>query len=107
MRGPRVAAAALAVLALLVAGGCGGGGSSSGPGSTVAAGATTPAGPQGVPPPEGSIVILAQEGYVEGAWLRPFERRTGCKADVRYLTPDTDAPTLLTSGHRYDVVVAG
>lgn len=77
---------------------CGGTGSTStapGQAATVSA--------NGLPAAEGSLNVLAREGYTEDSWIIPFQKQTGCKVSVRYLGPGDDTTTLLAQGS-YDVV---
>jgi putative spermidine/putrescine transport system substrate-binding protein len=102
--------AGAAVIALMVAG-CG----SSGGGATSTAGAFTP---PDVPMQktlgagEGQVNILAWPGYAEDGsndpkvdWVTPFEKETGCKANVKYFGTSDEAVNLIKSGG-YDVVSA-
>ena len=77
---------------------CGGGGSS----------ATTPErtstiAADGLPAAEGTLRVLAREGYTEDSWIIPFQQETGCRVQVRYLGPGDDTSALLAQGS-YDVV---
>ena len=54
-------------------------------GSSANAPSAGPAGPERtLPPAEGALRLLVRQGYAESAWVRPFERSTGCKVEVRY-----------------------
>ncbi len=54
-------------------------------GSSADAPSAGPAGPERtLPPAEGALRLLVRQGYAESAWVRPFERSTGCKVEVRY-----------------------
>ena len=65
--------------------------SSSTPGQPLAG----PAGPAlALPRAEGALRLLVRQGYAETAWVRPFERRTGCRVELRY----SDSPAGLRSG---------
>jgi putative spermidine/putrescine transport system substrate-binding protein len=37
-----------------------------------------------LPRAEGSLRLLARQGYAESSWVTAFERSTGCRVDVRY-----------------------
>ena len=37
-----------------------------------------------LPRAEGALRLLARQGYAESSWVRPFERSTGCRVEVRY-----------------------
>ncbi len=61
---------------------------------------------------EGSINILAWPGYAEDGstdksvdWVTPFEKKTGCTANVKYFGTSDEAVNLMKSG-QYDVVSA-
>ncbi|HEU4566997.1 MAG TPA: ABC transporter substrate-binding protein [Marmoricola sp.] len=99
------------VLALAVAA-CG----SSGGGETTAGGGafTAPDIPmkKSLGPGEGEVDILAWPGYAEDGsndpkvdWVTPFEKQTGCKANVKYFGTSDEAINLMKSGG-YDVVSA-
>ena len=94
-------------------GGCAGSGSSGGDAP----------GTQGFKPPdvpmqkslgtgEGAVSILAWPGYAEDGstdkavdWVTPFEKKTGCKATVKYFNTSDEAVSLMKGGE-YDVVSA-
>src|SRR5690349_3898525 len=106
-----VAACALA----LGTAGCGSSGSdgSSG-GSTGAGGFTPPDVPmkKSLGDGEGQVNILAWPGYAEDGstdksvdWVTPFEKQTGCQADVKYFGTSDEAVNLMKTGD-YDVVSA-
>ncbi|MGZ6745195.1 MAG: ABC transporter substrate-binding protein [Nocardioides sp.] len=100
-------------LLALVATGCG---TSSGSGSSAP-------GAQGFTPPdvpmkksmgamEGQVNILAWPGYAEDGsndktvdWVTPFEKQTGCQANVKYFGTSDEAVSLMKTG-QYDVVSA-
>lgn len=77
---PRAALWALPVAALAcLAAACGTGGSrADAPPVGPSAPATT------LPRAEGTLRLLARQGYAESAWVKPFERSTGCRVEVRY-----------------------
>ncbi len=61
---------------------------------------------------EGSVNILAWPGYAEDGstdksidWVTPFEKKTGCQANVKYFGTSDEAVTLMKTGD-YDVVSA-
>ncbi len=49
---------------------------------------TSPAGPSApastLPRAEGTLRLLTRQGYAENTWVKPFERSTGCRVEVRY-----------------------
>ncbi len=62
--------------------------------------------------PEGQVNILAWPGYAEDGstdksidWVTPFEKQTGCQANVKYFGTSDEAVQLMKSGE-YDVVSA-
>jgi putative spermidine/putrescine transport system substrate-binding protein len=61
---------------------------------------------------EGQVNILAWPGYAEDGstyksvdWVSPFEKETGCQANVKYFATSDEAVQLMKSGE-YDVVSA-
>ncbi|HET8603374.1 MAG TPA: ABC transporter substrate-binding protein [Marmoricola sp.] len=102
--------AGLLTLALAACGSSGGGG-----GTTSGAGEfTAPNIPmkQSLGKGEGEVDILAWPGYAEDGsndpkvdWVTPFEKQTGCKANVKYFGTSDEAINLMKSGG-YDVVSA-
>jgi putative spermidine/putrescine transport system substrate-binding protein len=81
-----------AVLALLA--GCGGGGEKTVPGELQRVGA-----------PEGALNLVALPGYIEGEWVTPFERSTGCRVSSTVASSPEEVTRLMRSG-RYDGVSA-
>ncbi len=111
------ALAGVAALALVVAG-CGTTGGSGDGGATGGAkasgGFTAPDVPmmQSLGANEGQVNILAWPGYAEDGsndpkvdWVTPFEKATGCKANVKYFGTSDEAVSLMKTG-QYDVVSA-
>src|SRR6266487_786012 len=108
------ALALVAAAALLALSACGGGSGSKSDGGT---------GPGGIKPPsipkmtslgagEGQVNIVAWAGYAENGsndpkvdWVTPFEKQTGCKANVKYFGTSDEAVNLMKTGG-YDVVSA-
>ncbi len=114
------AVAALAALALAVAGcgttggGGGGGGGGNGGGAQAGSGFSAPDVPmkQSLGKNEGQVNILAWPGYAEDGsndpnvdWVTPFEKATGCQANVKYFGTSDEAVNLMKTGE-YDVVSA-
>jgi putative spermidine/putrescine transport system substrate-binding protein len=98
--------AALAVLVgamALAAAGCGGGdsGGASGAGDTTAF-------PTKVGPGEGTLNLIAWEGYTEDQWVKPFEQETGCQVNAKYGGSSDEMVTLMRQGGggQYDMVSA-
>src|SRR4051812_28003005 len=61
---------------------------------------------------EGQVNILAWPGYAEDGstdksvdWVTPFEKQTGCQANVKYFGTSDEAVQLMKTGE-YDVVSA-
>ena len=106
MLGAVLGAAALALVA-----GCG---SSSSSTAASGGGFTPPDVPmqQSMGQTEGQVNILAWPGYAEDGsndpktdWVTPFEKQTGCQANVKYFATSDEAVNLMKSGG-YDVVSA-
>ena len=62
--------------------------------------------------PEGQVNILAWPGYAEDGstdksidWVTPFEKESGCQANVKYFATSDEAVQLMKTGE-YDVVSA-
>ncbi|MDX6630404.1 MAG: putative spermidine/putrescine transport system substrate-binding protein [Gaiellales bacterium] len=68
----------VSLLACLVTA-CGTGGSAA---QAPPAGPSAPA--SSLPRAEGTLRLLARQGYAESSWVLPFERSTGCRVEVRY-----------------------
>ena len=105
------AAAAVAVLALSAGCGTSSGDKASTPG---ASGFTPPdiAMKDSLGTMEGQVNILAWPGYAEDGstdksvdWVTPFEKQTGCQANVKYFGTSDEAVKLMGTGE-YDVVSA-
>ncbi len=116
MKSPRLtrALAGTAVLALVVAG-CGtDSGTSDDKSGDSNAGFTAPDIPEleELGDNESAVNILAWPGYAEDGstdkavdWVTPFEKETGCEANVKYFATSDEAVQLMKSGE-YDVVSA-
>ncbi len=96
--------------------GCGGSsdGGGSGAGGAQGSGFTAPdvAMKDSLGEMEGEVNILAWPGYAEDGstdksvdWVTPFEKKTGCKANVKYFGTSDEAVNLMKTGD-YDVVSA-
>lgn len=57
---------------------------------------------------EGSLNIVAWEGYAEDAWIKPFEKETGCKVNRKYAGSSDEMVALMRQGggSEYDLVSA-
>ncbi|HEY7196286.1 MAG TPA: ABC transporter substrate-binding protein [Gaiellaceae bacterium] len=98
-------AVAAGVLAL-VAAGCGGGdSSSSGGGGSEGESSGLPT---KIGPGEGTLDIVAWEGYAEDDWVKPFEQESGCQVNAKYAGSSDEMVTLMRSGGggQYDLVSA-
>ena len=112
----RLAAMACAGVLALAATACGTSSGDSGSGSDGSAdqGFTAPDVPMqdSIGDGEGQVNILAWPGYAEDGstdksvdWVTPFEKETGCQANVKYFGTSDEAVQLMKSGE-YDVVSA-
>jgi putative spermidine/putrescine transport system substrate-binding protein len=94
MRRLTTACAVLAALAL-VAAACGSETSTSpGASGTGSAAATSIADLKG----EGSLDLIAWQGYTEDDWLKPFEQDTGCNVTVKYANTSDDMVNYMRQG---------
>ena len=95
----------LAAVALVVAA-CGG---SSSPGSSSGSSGGSPAKTQAtIGKGEGTLNVIAWEGYTQPQWVKPFEARTGCKVNAKYGGSSDEMVTLMRQGggSQYDLVSA-
>ncbi|HEX2236363.1 MAG TPA: ABC transporter substrate-binding protein [Actinomycetota bacterium] len=97
------------VAVALVAAACGGG---DGGGSAAGGGFELP---QRIGETEGELNLIAWEGYVESGendpafdWVTPFEKKTGCRVEVKYAESSDEMVTLMRpgAGRVYDGVSA-
>jgi putative spermidine/putrescine transport system substrate-binding protein len=100
----RLVLAALMVSAMAVAAGCGSS-SSSGNGGSGGNGSSGPSLPQSIGPLEGSLNLIAWQGYTEDNVVKPFEKQTGCQVNVKYGQTSDEMYKLMQSGN-YDGVSA-
>ncbi len=108
MRQHRTIAAILALfLASMLIEACGGGGSSSSSSSTGASTKTTQ-GQASIGKGEGTLNVIAWEGYTEPEWVKPFEAATGCQVHAKYGGSSDEMVTLMRQGggSQYDLVSA-
>jgi putative spermidine/putrescine transport system substrate-binding protein len=54
---------------------------------------------------EGSLNLIAWEGYVQPQWAKPFTKATGCKVKAKYGGSSDEMVTLMRTG-QYDAVSA-
>ena len=54
---------------------------------------------------EGSLNLIAWEGYTQAQWVKPFTKATGCKVKPKYAGSSDEMVTLMRSG-QFDAVSA-
>src|SRR6266568_4398369 len=113
-----VARSALGLLAAgILAVGCGssgtaGGGSGTSPGSTASPGGAVQVPTANLPVPktigkgEGTLNLIAWEGYLQPLWVKPFQNQTGCQVHATYAGTSDQMVTLMKNGGggQYDMV---
>jgi putative spermidine/putrescine transport system substrate-binding protein len=92
----RAALVVLTAALCIVAAGCGGGGDNTSESSL----------PDSIGPGEGSLSLVAWEGYAQEQWVKPFEQETGCKVKRKYAGSSDEMVTLMRSNAGYDLVSA-
>jgi putative spermidine/putrescine transport system substrate-binding protein len=57
---------------------------------------------------EGALTMIAWEGYAQDQWVKPFQKKTGCKVSRKYAGSSDEMVTLMRSGGggQYDLVSA-
>ncbi|MGC4111131.1 MAG: ABC transporter substrate-binding protein [Nocardioides sp.] len=57
---------------------------------------------------EGSLNLIAWEGYAQPQWVKPFEASTGCQVNVKYAGSSSEMVSLMADGGggQYDLVSA-
>ena len=93
----RTAVAVLTAALCVVAAGCGGGGGDNSSESSL---------PDKIGAGEGSLSLVAWEGYAQDDWVKPFEQETGCKVKRKYAGSSDEMVTLMRSNAGYDLVSA-
>src|SRR6266508_4878329 len=93
----RAALAVLTAALCAAAAGCGGGGGDKTSESKL---------PTSIGPGEGSLSLVAWEGYAQDQWVKPFEKQTGCTVKRKYAGSSDELVTLMRSGAGYDLVSA-
>ena len=103
----------------MLAAGCGssgggsapsGGGSPSGGGAAQGGAAQVPTAslpvPKAVGKGEGTLNLIAWEGYLQPQWVKPFENQTGCQVHATYAGTSDQMVTLMKDGGggQYDMV---
>jgi putative spermidine/putrescine transport system substrate-binding protein len=98
----RAALAVLAAALCVAAAGCGGDDDKSSKG-----GETTEVElPKSIGAGEGSLSLVAWEGYAQDEWVKPFQQETGCTVKRKYAGSSDEMVTLMRSGAGYDLVSA-
>ena len=93
----RTAVAVLTAALCVAAAGCGGGGGGKKSEAKL---------PDSIGPGEGSLSLVAWEGYAQDQWVKPFEKQTGCTVKRKYAGSSDEMVTLMRSGAGYDLVSA-
>src|SRR5947209_1962754 len=90
----------LLVVAATVAAGCGSSSNSSSGGSSSL--------PTKIGKGEGTLNVVAWEGYTQPQWVKPFEQQTGCQVHAKYAGSSNEMVTLMRQGggSQYDMVSA-
>ena len=57
---------------------------------------------------EGTLNVIAWEGYTQPQWVKPFEQQTGCQVHAKYAGSSDEMVTLMRQGggSQYDLVSA-
>jgi putative spermidine/putrescine transport system substrate-binding protein len=57
---------------------------------------------------EGTLNLIAWEGYAQPEWVKPFEAQTGCQVNAKYAGSSSEMVTLMAhgGGGQYDLVSA-
>src|SRR5262249_37847671 len=57
---------------------------------------------------EGTLNVIAWDGYMEPEWVKPFEQQTGCQVHTKVGTTSSDMVSLMADGggRQYDLVSA-
>jgi putative spermidine/putrescine transport system substrate-binding protein len=75
------------------------------PASGVSSGSSGPSMITKVVKGEGSLNLIAWQGYTQGQWVKPFTKATGCKVHPKYGNTSDEMVTLMRTG-QYDAVSA-
>jgi len=54
--------------------------------------------PTTIGPTEGSLKLIAWQGYTEKGWVQPFETQTGCKVEIHYSDTSDDMVAQMRQG---------
>ena len=98
---------AIVVAAMMfVVSACGGSSGSSGGGGGGGGSASNL--PQKIGKGEGTLNVVAWEGYTQPQWVKPFEQQTGCQVHAKYAGSSDEMVTLMRQGggSQYDLVSA-
>src|SRR6266536_2978858 len=103
----RTRSALALVAAGILAAGCG---SSPGGGATAGSAAQVPTAnlpvPKSIGKGEGTLNLIAWEGYLQPLWVKPFQNQTGCQVHATYAGTSDQMVTLMKNGGggQYDMV---
>jgi putative spermidine/putrescine transport system substrate-binding protein len=110
----RTTRSALALVAAgILAAGCGSGSGSTAGGGSSGGGAAGPVPttaslpvPKTIGKGEGTLNLIAWEGYLQPQWVKPFENQTGCQVHATYAGTSDQMVTLMKNGGggQYDMV---
>src|SRR4051794_29815288 len=100
---------AFVTVAAMIAAGCGSSSDDKSSSSSGGGGNTTASNlPKQIGPGEGTLNLVAWEGYTQPQWVKPFQQKTGCKVHAKYAGSSDEMVTLMRSGggNQYDMVSA-
>ena len=75
------------------------------PASGVSSGSSGPSMITSIAKGEGSLNLIAWQGYTQPQWVKPFVKATGCKVHPKYGNTSDEMVTLMRTG-QYDAVSA-
>ena len=104
----QLASVILVVAIAVTASACSNGSHDSSFAASTAAPTATEKPPSSIGAGEGSLRLIAWDGYAQRQWVRPFEQRTGCMVHVSYAATSSKMVSLMGhgGGGRYDLVSA-
>src|SRR4051794_13063618 len=100
---------AFVTVAAMIAAGCGSSSDDKSSSSSGGGGNTTASNlPKQIGPGEGTLNLVAWEGYTQPQWVKPFQQQTGCKVNAKYAGSSDEMVTLMRQGggSQYDMVSA-
>src|SRR3954447_21750618 len=100
---------AFVTVAAMIAAGCGSSSDDKSSSSSSGGGNTTASNlPKQIGPGEGTLNLVAWEGYTQPQWVKPFQQQTGCKVHAKYAGSSDEMVTLMRQGggSQYDMVSA-